>query len=347
MKVFVAGATGALGKRLVPLLVASGYEVVAMTRSQEKADGLRAARADPVVADGLDRAAVKRAVMRSEPDVVIHQMTALTGVTNFKNFDKEFAATNLLRTEGTDHLLEAALAVGAQRFIAYSFGGWNYERTGTAPKRETDPFDPSPPAKQRASLAAIRYLENAVTGTDGIEGVVLRSANFVGPGTSFADDGDVARMARKRLVPVVGAGTGIWSFIHVDDAARATIAAIGHGAPGIYNIADDVPAAVAEWVPELARALGAKPPRHVPARIGRLVRGEVGVSLMTGVRGISNAKAVRELGWQPRYPSYRESFRAGLPELPLPAVHTSSTVTQTRSVDSRCVSSTEGSDDAQ
>lgn len=320
MKIFIAGSSGALGRRLVPLLAASGHEVVAMTRSQKGAALIGSLGAEAVVADGLDAPAVKRAVMAAEPEVVIHQMTALTGVSNFKKFDKEFATTNRLRTEGTDHLLKAALAVGARRFVAQSFGGWNYARTGSEPKTESAPFDPSPPANQRQSLAAIRYLENAVTGTDGIEGIVLRYANLVGPGTQFAEDGEFVAMARKRLVPVVGGGAGVWSFVHVDDAALATIAAIENGAPGIYNVADDVPAPVADWVPELAKALAAKPPRNVPAFMGRIVRGEVGVSMMTQVRGISNAKAKRELGWQPRYPSYRDSFRAGQAKLPLPAV---------------------------
>jgi nucleoside-diphosphate-sugar epimerase len=316
MKVFVAGASGAMGKRLVPLLVEGGFEVTAMTRSPEKERLLSELGARPVVADGLDRTAVMQAVMESGPDVVIHQMTGLAGLTSLRNFDNEFAQTNRLRTEGTDHLLEAARAAGARRFIAQSFGNWNYERTGAGPKTEQDPLDPDPPARQRQSLAAIRYLEEAVVGA---EGIALRYGGFYGPGTGLAEDGEIAGMLRKRRFPIVGDGSGIWSFIHMDDAATATMAAIDHGPPGVYNVSDDEPVAVADWLPELARVLGAKPPRHVPVWLGRLAIGEVGVSMMTSIRGASNAKAKRELGWRPRYPSYREGFRDGLGPSPNPS----------------------------
>jgi 2-alkyl-3-oxoalkanoate reductase len=318
MKVFVAGASGALGKRLVPLLVASGHEVVAMTRSPQKMDSLSAMGAEPVVADGLDRIAVTKAVMLSEPEVVIHEMTGLTGVTSLKDFDKQFALTNRLRTEGTDHLLEAAQAAGARRLIAQSYGNWSYERRGTEPKSENDPLDPDPPARQRESLAAIRDVEKAVLGADRVEGVALRYGNFYGPGTGIALRGEIARLVRGRRFPIVGGGQGVWSFVHVDDAAMATAAAIERGAPGVYNVADDEPVAVADWVPELARILGAKPPRRLPVWLGRLALGEVGVSMMTQIRGASNAKARRELGWRPGYPTYRDGFRAGLGDLPLP-----------------------------
>jgi nucleoside-diphosphate-sugar epimerase len=312
MRVFVAGASGAVGKRLIPLLIAGGYDVAAMTRSPEKTDALRVAGAEPVVADGLDRTAVMQAVMRTEPEVVIHQMTALTGVTSFRKFDDEFALTNRLRTEGTDHLLEAARAAGVRRIIAQSYGNWNYERTGSGVKTEADPFDPHPPANQRKSLEAIRYLEDAVIGAAGIEGIALRYANLYGPGTGFAVDGDIVKLVRKRRLPIIGDGGGVWSFIHIDDAAAATVAAIEHGAPGAYNIVDDDPAPVAVWLPELARVLGAKPPWRVPVWLGRLASGEVGVSMMTQIRGTSNAKAKRELGWQLRYKSWRDGFRTGL-----------------------------------
>jgi nucleoside-diphosphate-sugar epimerase len=318
MRVFVAGATGAVGRRLVPLLVASGYDVVAMTRSPDKMDSLRATGAEPVVADGLDRAAVKRAVAGTEPEIVIHHMTGLTGVKSFKRFDDEFALTNRLRTEGTHLLVEAAQAAGVSRIVAQSYGNWNYERTGTALKTEADPFDPKPPENQRESMAAIRELETTVVEAEGTEGIALRYANFYGPGTGFALDGDLVELVRKRRLPIVGNGAGVWSFIHVDDVATATIAAIERGAPGIYNIVDDEPAPVAEWLPELARTLGAKPPRRVPVWLGRLASGEVGVSMMTQIRGTSNAKAKRELGWQPRYTSWRDGFRTGLGNLPLP-----------------------------
>jgi nucleoside-diphosphate-sugar epimerase len=312
MKVFVAGATGAVGKRLVPALVANGHTVAAMTRSPAKADALRALGAEPVIADGLDRGAVMQAVTRAEPEVVVHQMTALGGSASLKQFDKVFALTNRLRTEGLDHLIAAAQAAGARRLIAQSYGNWNYERTGAAAKSEDDPLDPDPPPNQRRSLEAIRYLERAVREADGLEGLAFRFGNFYGPGTSIALDGDIVELVRKRRLPIVGDGAGIWSFIHVDDIATATIAGLDRGAPGIYNIADDEPARVSEWLPALAEAVGAKPPRHVPVWIGRLATGDVGVSMMTRIRGASNAKARRELGWQPSYGSWRKGFRTGL-----------------------------------
>ncbi|HEX6451780.1 MAG TPA: NAD(P)-dependent oxidoreductase, partial [Trebonia sp.] len=225
MKVFVAGGSGAMGRRLVPQLVAGGYEVVAMTRDEGKAPWLRRVGAQPVVADALDGAAVAGAVGASKPEVVIHQLTALTGARSFKNFDKEFALTNRLRTEGTDYLLKAAQAAGVRRIIAQSYGNWNYARTGPAVKTEQDPFDPDPPANQVQSLQAIRYIENAVVNADRIEGIALRYGNFYGPGTSVDFGGDIVAQVRKRRFPVVGDGAGIWSFVHMDDAAAAAIAA--------------------------------------------------------------------------------------------------------------------------
>jgi len=317
MKVLVAGATGAVGKRLVPLLVAGGHSVVGMTRSAAKGELLRAMGAEPAVADGLDRNAVMEVVARARPDVLIHQLTALTGAKSFRRFDHDFAGTNRLRTEGIDHLLEAAIAVGARRFVAQSYGNWNYARTGQEHKTEEDPLDPSPPSNQAQSLDAIRYLEQAVLGAQGIEGLALRYGNFYGPGTGFAKDGDLVALVAKRRLPIIGDGGGVWSFIHVDDVATATTAAVERGAPGIYNIADDEPASVAEWLPELARILGAKPPRQIPLWLGRVAAGEVGVSMMTMIRGASNAKAKRELAWQPRYASWREGFWTGLDDEPL------------------------------
>jgi nucleoside-diphosphate-sugar epimerase len=312
MRVFVAGASGAVGNQLVPQLVASGHTVVAMTRSPKHADALRAAGAEPAAIDAFDRAAVIAAVTRAAPEVVIHELTALTNAKNFKKFDDDFALTNRLRTEGTDSLLEAARAAGARRFIAQSFGNWNYERTGTGPKTEEDPLDPNPPQNQRKSLAAIRYLEDAVVNADGLEGVALRYGNLYGPGTGFAPDGAIVGMVRKRGLPIVGNGAGVWSFIHVDDAASATVAALQRGAPGVYNVADDEPAPIAVWLPELARVLDAKPPLHIPVWLGRLLIGDVGVSMMTQIRGASNAKAKRELGWTPGYTTWRLGFRADL-----------------------------------
>jgi nucleoside-diphosphate-sugar epimerase len=312
MKVFVAGASGAIGKSLVPQLIAAGYDVVAMTHSAKSSPQLRAMGAEPVVADALDRAAVARVMRETRPEIVIHELTALSGVKDFAHFDDEFALTNRLRTEGTDYLLEAARAVGVRRFIAQSFGNWDYARTGSAPKTEEDALDPNPPRNQTKSLEAIRYLESAVLGAEGMEGIALRYGNLYGPGTNMARDGDIAAMVRKRMFPVIGDGAGVWSFIHVDDAASATVAAIQQGEPGVYNICDDEPAPVRAWLPEFARAIGAPPPLHIPVWFGRLMVGEVGVSLMTRIRGASNAKAKRELRWAPGYATWRLGFKSGL-----------------------------------
>jgi len=318
MKVFVSGGSRAMGWRLVPQLVASGYDVVAMTRDQGKAARLRAIGAQPVIADAFDRDSVIRAVTMAAPEILVHQLTGLTGVKNYKKFDREFALTNRLRTEGTDHLLAGALAAGTRRILAQSYGSWNYARTGSGLKTEEDPFDLDPPAWQVKTLAAIRYVENAVLSAPGIEGVALRYGNFYGPGTDVDLGGVIVAQIRKRQFPIVGDGAGIWSFIHMDDAASATIAAMEHASPGVYNIADDEPAPVSSWLPDLAAAVGAKPPLHVPVWLGRLAAGEVGVSMMTRIRGTSNAKAKRELGWKPRYASYREGFRTGLGDVPVP-----------------------------
>lgn len=318
MKVFVAGASGAIGMRLVPRLLGAGHEVVAMTRSEGKAGALRALGAEATIADGLDLEAVLAAVTRARPEAVIHQMTALAKLKSLRNFDREFALTNRLRTEGTDHLLAAAQAAGARRFVAQSYGNWNYEPTGSVLKVEEDRLDPDPPRKQRESMAAIRHLDRAVTEADGIEGVALRYANFYGPGTGADRDGEFAELVHKRRFPIVGDGAGVWAFIHIDDAAAAAIAALDHGAPGVYNVVDDRPAPVSDWLPAFAAAVGAKPPRRVPVWLGRLAAGEVGVSMMTKIRGTSNAKAKRELGWEPRYRSYEEGFREGLGEIPVP-----------------------------
>jgi len=309
MKVLVAGATGAVGKRLVPLLVARGHDVIGTTTAPAKVAALQAMGARGVVADGLDRDSVLRAVRAAEPDVIVHQMSGLAGVKNFKQFDREFALTNRLRMDGTDNLLAAA---GGARIVAQSFGNWNYEPTGTGLKSEEDALDPNPPANQRKSLAAIRYVEDAVLGAGGI---ALRYASFYGPGTGLAFDGDLVALVRKRRLPIVGSGAGVWGFIHMDDAATATVAAIERGTAGIYNIADDEPAPVSVWLPELAAALEAKPPRRVPVWLGRLAIGEVGVSMMTRIHGPSNAKAKRELGWRPYYASWRDGFRRGLGEV--------------------------------
>jgi nucleoside-diphosphate-sugar epimerase len=312
MRVFVAGATGAIGKPLVPMLLDRGHEVVAMTRSRDKAEGLRAIGATPVVADGLERQAVVDALVSNRPEVVIHQLTALTGFKDLKHWDREWRQTNRLRTEGTDHLLEGARAAGARRFVAQSYAGWPYAREGGTVKTEEDALDPTPPEQMRRTLEAIRYLEERVLGTEGIDGLVLRYGSLYGPGTSMAPDGDIVEMVRGRKLPLIGGGSGVWSFIHVEDAAAATLAAVERGQPGIYNAVDDEPAPVSEWLPELARAVGAKPPMRLPAWLAGLAVGAPGISTMTRVRGASNLKAKRELGWRPRYASWREGFRTGL-----------------------------------
>ena len=305
MRVFVAGATGALGRHLVPGLVAAGHEVTATTRTPGKAARLRAAGAEPVVVDGLDREAVIAAVLAAEPEVIVHQMTALAGVRALRKVDREFAATNDLRTRGTDNLLAAAALVGTRRVVAQSNGSV-YERSGGPVKTEEDPLVSRPPSPSAArSLAAIRYLDKTVP-LAVPEGVVLRYGGFYGPGASDP----LLDMVRKRRVPVIGGGTGIWSFIEITDAAAATLAAVEGGAPGVYNVVDSDPAPVAEWLPYLAEVAGAKPPLRVPAWLVRLLAGEFAVALMTDARGASNEKARKELGWEPQYASWREGFRA-------------------------------------
>jgi nucleoside-diphosphate-sugar epimerase len=317
MKVFVAGATGAIGRPLVDQFVRRGHEVVASTRTPAKADTLRAAGAEPVVLDVLDRDAVMAAVMRAEPDAVIHQATALGAMNDFRHIEREFAQTNRLRTEGTDHLLEAARAAGAGRFVAQSFAGWPAARRGGWVKTEEDPFDDHPPAQMRSILAAIMRLEAVVTQAEGIAGVALRYGGFYGPGTGLAPGGSQWAEVRKRRFPIVGEGRGVWSFIHIEDAAEATVLAAEQGARGVYNIVDDDPAPVAAWLPALAEAVGAKPPRRVPVWLGRLLAGDHAVSMMNEIRGASNAKARAQLGWAPRTPSWRVGFPAlaGAPSL--------------------------------
>ncbi len=312
MRVFVAGATGAIGHRLVPLLIDSGHEVVGTTRTPSKTDGLRLSGATPVVLDGRDGEAVRRAVLEAEPEVVVHQMTALSGDLDFRRFAETFAETNRLRTETTDIMIEAAVEAGARRFIAQSFAGWPNEQSGGPVKTEEDPLNTDPPKQVRETLGAILHLESVTTGTPGIEGLALRYGGFYGPGNALGKGGAMLEAVVKGQMPVVGGGSGIWSFLHIDDAAQATALAVDRGAPGIYNIVDDEPAAVSEWLPYLAEVLGARPPRRVPAWLARLIVGEAGVSMMTKIRGSSNAKAKRELGWKLEYPTWRTGFRDGL-----------------------------------
>jgi 2-alkyl-3-oxoalkanoate reductase len=319
VKIFVAGATGVLGRALVQQLVAQGHDVVGMTRSTSKQDLVRSLGARPVVADALDPDAVAQAVAAAEPEVIVHQLTALSGkmsVRDMRHPDRSAAAimTNRLRTEGTDHLLAAGRAVGARRFLAQSFGAFRWARTGGPVQTEADPLDLNPPPALRAALVGIVHVERAVPAIEWGEGLVLRYGGFYGPGTAISRDPDAMMGApvRKRRFPIIGDGGGFFSHIHIDDAAAATVAALDHGEPGIYNVVDDEPAPVREWLPVLASALDAKPPRRIPRWLGRLAAGEAATLMMTEARGASNAKAKRELGWQLRYPSWRQGFALGL-----------------------------------
>ena len=306
MRVFVAGAVGAVGRQLVPQLIKAGHEVVGTTRSESKRQELWNLGAEPVVVDALNATAVGEAVAKATPDVVVHQLTALSGASNLRNFDRTFAATNALRTKGTDNLFAAASGCGVRRFVAASYTGWPYARVGGPIKSETDPLDPQPPIQQRASLAAIKHMEE-VTLSAPLVGVVLRYGMFYGPGASE----EMVAAIRKRMLPVVGNGGGVWSMLHVDDAASAVVAALDAG-EGVYNIVDDEPTRTGELIPELAAIVGAKPPRHVPVWLGRLLAGEAVVSMLTQARGASNAKAKRELNWTPTWASWRDGFRHGL-----------------------------------
>ncbi len=317
MKIFVAGATGVLGRALVPQLVARGHDVVGMTRSVSKQDLVRSLGARPVVADALDPDAVAQAVASAEPEVIVHQLTALSGPMSLSDarHPERFRGaimTNRLRTEGTDHLLAAGRAVGARRFVAQSFGAFHFARTGGPVQTEADPFDP--PAAQRTVVAAILHMERAVTTIEWGDGLALRYGGFYGPGTTIsrAPDAQMAAPVRKRRFPIIGDGGGVFSHIHIEDAASATALAIERGQPGVYYIVDDEPAPVRDWLPVLASALDAKPPRRIPRWLGRLAAGEIATLRMTEAKGASNGKAKREFGWQPRYSSWRQGFAQGL-----------------------------------
>jgi nucleoside-diphosphate-sugar epimerase len=313
MRVFVAGAGGAVGRRLVPMLVARGHEVTGTATNEGSALAVRALGAEAVVVDGLDAVGVGEAVARAEPEAIIHEMTALSGTPDFRHFDRWFALTNRLRTEGTQNLLAAAEASGVKRFVAQSFTGWSNARTGSWIKTEEDALDPNPVKEQRETLAAIRFLERAVLEAP-LEGVVVRYGGLYGPGSSEALGG----ILRKRMFPVIGDGAGVVSSTHIDDAASGTVAALERGRPGeVYNIVDDEPAPTRDFIPAVAAALDAPKPLHIPAWLGRLLAGDVAVTMMTEGRGSSNAKAKRELGWQPIWPSWRDGFRHGL-DTPVP-----------------------------
>ena len=312
MKVFVAGSTGAIGRSLLPLLIEKGHEVVALVRTPARVKDVEALGARAVVADALDPDGLRAAIRRAAPETVIHELTSLKGVTNFRRFDQDFALTNRFRTRTLDTMLAASRSFGARRFIAQSYCGWPYAREGSPVKTEDDPLDPNPPASFRESLAAIRHLEDTIRQMRDIEAVALRYGNLYGPGTDISDTGAVIHLVSRRRLPLFGSGAGIWSFIHVRDAASATVAAMSRGSPGIYNVVDDDPAPVNVWLPALANALGARPPRRLPAWLGALLLGEGGLSMMTLVRGGSNAKAKRELGWQASFASWRRGFDEGL-----------------------------------
>ncbi len=309
MRVFVAGGSGAIGRDLVPKLVTEGHDVVATARSSAKLAEIRASGAEAMVMDGLDQASVIAAITATCPEVIVHQMTALAAVTDLRHFDRKFAVTNRLRTEGTRYLLDAATKTGVRRLVAQGFTGWPNEREGSPVKDETSPLDPHPPKAMRQSLHALAELEKKVTTTAEVQGLVLRYGNFYGPGSPA-----LLEAVRRRKLPVVGSGAGLWSFIHLADAADATVAALDRGAPGVYNIVDDDPAPATEWIPYLAEVASAKPPLHVPVWAGRLAAGEAVVSMMTQTRGSSNTKAKAGLGWAPRHSSWREGFPSWVTE---------------------------------
>jgi|RhiMetdeSRZDD1v2_1073273.scaffolds.fasta_scaffold00066_77 nucleoside-diphosphate-sugar epimerase len=307
MRIFVAGATGAVGRRLVPRLVRAGHSVVGLTRTSEKAAFVRNLGAEPVVADALDANALEAMVVSARPDVIVHELTDLKGASDLRKFDRAFASSNRLRRQGTDNLLRAARAAGVNRVVAQSFCGWPYARTGGPIKSEQDPLDPEPPREFGPTLDAIKYLEAAVTEASALAGIVLRYGAFYGPDTGVFDGAFVEQL-RHRRVPLIGSGNGWWSFLHIEDAAQATAIAVEHGSPGIYNIVDDEPAPVHEWLPALAEMLGARPPLRVPEWLARMIAGEHMVVLMAQCRAGSNAKARRDLGWRPAYPSWRGGF---------------------------------------
>lgn len=306
MRILVAGATGAVGSRLVPKLVRVGHSVTGLTRSPGKADFVKSMGAEPAIVDALDPQAVHAAVAAVRPDVLVHELTDLKGESDLRHFDRAFANSNRLRTIGTDNLLAAARENGVTRMVAQSFCGWPYARTGGYVKSEEDALDPNPPAEQRRTLDAIRYLEHAVTTAPGPVGVALRYGGFYGSDTGVFDPSMIDQIRRRRM-PVIGGGTAWWSFVHIDDAAEATALAVEQGS-GIYNIVDDDPAPVHTWLPALAEMLGAKPPFLLPAWLARPITGEHLVVMMTQSRAGSNAKAKAELGWRPRYASWRQGF---------------------------------------
>ena len=300
MRVLVVGASGAIGTRLIPKLTDRGHEVIGSSRSPAKGERLRALGAQPIVLDVLDARAVRAAVGAARPEAIIYQATALADAGFSRNLDRAFAQTNRLRTEGTDILLAAAREAGVRRFVAQSFAPYRYAREGGPVKTEDDPLDSAPPATARQTFAAMNHLDQAVTGAGGI---ALRYGGFYG------DPDALIKAVRKRQYPIIGDGAGVMPFIHLHDAAAATVLTLDHDGPAVYNITDDEPAPVRDWLPVLADAVGAKPPRHVPSWLARLFMGE-GLAMMTESRGASNTKAKKELDWTLRYPTWRQGFRA-------------------------------------
>jgi 2-alkyl-3-oxoalkanoate reductase len=310
MRVFVAGASGAIGRPLVPRLVAAGHEVTGMTRSGARAEAVRAAGARAAVVDVFDTNPLRAAVAEAQPEVIVHELTSLPERLDFRKEDT-YAATNRLRTEGTRNLIDAARAAGARRFVCQSIA-FAYRTDGEGLKTEDDPLLTDAPGAFGSGVSALREMEEMVLGTDGLEGFVLRYGFFYGPGTYYAEDGTSTADVRRRRMPIVGKGSGVFSFIHVDDAADATVAAVERGAPGIYNVTDDEPAPMTAWVPVFAQAAGAKPPRRVPVWLARFVAGKDVSNFAVALRGASNEKAKRELGWQPAHPSWRSGFAESL-----------------------------------
>jgi len=306
MTVFVAGASGAIGRPLVPKLIAAGHEVTGLTRSEARAEEVRAAGAAAAVVDVFDADALRAAVERASPEVIVHELTSLPDRIDFRKEDT-YAATNRVRTEGTRNLIDAARAAGARRLVCQSIA-FAYRMDGDGLKTEDDPLLEDARGAFGSGVSALREMEQMVLGSDGLDGLVLRYGFFYGPSTYYADDGTSTEDVRRRRLPIVGKGSGVFSFIHVDDAADATVAAVERGAPGVYNVTDDEPAPMSEWVPVFAQAAGAKPPRRVPVWLARFVAGKDVSNFAVQLRGASNEKAKRELGWEPAHPSWRSGF---------------------------------------
>jgi len=312
MRIFLAGASGAIGQTLIPLLVQQQHEVFGAFRNSANATKVQALGATPVVLDALDGQAVHDRIAEIRPQAVLHQLTAIPARLDLRHIDRDFEMTNRLRTEGTRNLASASVQAGVEKFIAQSFAGWPYARRGITLKTEEDDLDPSPPPQLKAMLDAIETLEHTVVREQGFTGIVLRYGPLYGPHSSIATDGAMVDEIRKHNVPIIGQGTGVWSFLHLHDAATATIAALTHGQRGIYNIVDDDPALVSEWLPYLAQCVGAPAPRHIPNFLAKIAVGEHAVAMMNDIRGVSNAKARQQLHWEPKWSSWKQGFREGL-----------------------------------